>query len=133
MSQAFQTALELVLDSNEDVVAQTTNAVPAVSPATNITTEVKPQSTSHKIAFEREHDIRILCRSIEKAGYLKTADDLLHRWFPGKSDEFVTRAYAKAKVLGQARIVLKMLAYERRQLRKYGSWVKLPLQLRQAL
>lgn len=187
MSHALQTTLELVLSSNEDVVSQTTNAVPAVSaetetyseldwhvrdiavemvramfddteeqasafpevyaqvmqelttsrPAVSLepdtTIEVKPQSASHKPAFDREHHIRILCRSIEKAGYLKTSNDLLPCWFPGKSDEFVARAYAKAKELGQARIVLKMLAYEQCKIAKYGSTDALPRQLREAL
>lgn len=106
------------------------------------TVKVKPEQTQAKQksarSFTRQHtaeadkQAQALCRSIAKAGNPDEANYLLHHWFPRKSSELIARAYAKAKQDG-AHVVLDMLAYERKQLTKYGSWDGLPRNVREAL
>lgn len=75
---------------------------------------------------------RALCDAIAKAGNPDIANFLLHKWFPGKSCEFIARAYEASKVKG-ARCILAMLDYEKQQLTTFGSWSKLPSKVRRAL
>ena len=113
---------------------QATLDIETVSPVETVAPPTVPASptVTRKHTTLADKQARALCDAIAKAGNPDIANFLLHKWFPGKSCEFIARAYEASKVKG-ARCILAMLDYEKQQLTTYGSWSKLPSKVRRAL
>lgn len=107
----------------------------------NITAEVKPVAktvTRRDTTFGCRHtaladkQAEALARSVANAGHGDEANYLRNSWFPRKSNEFITRAYAAAKANG-SHVILDMIEFEKQQVLKYGSWDALPSKIRRAI
>lgn len=119
MSTAVQTTL---LDT--EVLETSTPAPVQAKPA-------RSSFTRYHTA-EADRQAAAIVRSLAKAGYGDEANYMRDHWLPRKSIGFIARAYAAAKANG-THVVKDMLAFERQQLTKFGSWDAIPSKIRKAL